>query len=116
MKEVCSESIRGCEREPLYAFKLKSGATEDSTTKDGETYKFCLKHAFLESIRHTYWSNEKQDFVPNFMVHNAGLLGIFRKRIIFEIFAQEILKLVFENHRENPKVFGAKTIESGDVI
>ncbi len=116
MKKNCTENIRGCERNPEYSFKLSSKITEDRTTKFQETYYFCLKHAFLESIRHTYWSNKQQNFISNFVAHNMGLSGIFSRRKIFEYFAQEILKIVFENHKDNPKVFGVKTLENGDVI
>ncbi|HIJ99145.1 TPA: hypothetical protein H1005_04325 [archaeon] len=116
MEKYCSEKIRGCERNPEFSFKLNSNITEDKTTKVHETYYFCLKHVFLESIRHTYWSNEQQNFISNFSVHNRGLSGIFSRRKIFDYFAQEILKLVFKNHKDNPKVFGVKTLDSGDII
>ncbi len=115
-KDLCAEKIRGCEKTPEYVFKLKSGITEDITTKYGESYDFCLKHAFLESIRNTYWSEKEQAFVSNFAVSERGLKGIFKKRKIFEYFGQEILRLVFENLKDNVKVFAAKTLESGEVI
>ena len=112
----CSEQIRGCEKNAEYKFKLKSPATEDSTLLHGGTYEFCLKHTFLESIRHTYWSEKEQKFVNNFSVSDFGLKGLFKSRIIFELFAKNILELVFSAQKGNPKVFAAKTLQDGQKI
>ena len=115
-KQTCFENTRGCEKNPEYVFKLISSATEDPTVKKGESYNFCLKHTFLEAIRHTYWNEKEQKFLPNFSVRNMGLKGILSKRKIFEYFAEEILSLVFQNLKDNAKVFGPKTLESGEKI
>ena len=112
----CFEGIRGCEKEAQYKFRLRTNATEDSTVEFGETYDFCLKHAFLESVRHTYWSEQGQKFITNFSVSDFGLKGLFKKRIIFELFALNILKLVYAKCKDNLKVFGTKTLSSGEVI
>ncbi len=115
-KAFCAEKVRGCEKTPEYVFKLKSNLTADITTELGASYNFCLKHAFLESIRHTYWSEKAQGFVSNFSVSEIGLKGLFKKRRIFEYFAQEILKLIFQNLKDNQKVFTAKTSENGETV
>ena len=112
----CFENIRGCEKTSQYKFRLRSSATEDSTVQSGKTYEFCLKHAFLESIRHTYWSEKAQKFITNFSVNNFGFKAFFKKRLIFELFGLNILELVYSKSRDNPKVFSAKTLENGETI
>lgn len=112
----CFENIRGCEKEAQYKFKLRSNLTEDSTLQSGKTYEFCLKHAFLESVRHTYWSEKGQKFIANFLVSDFGLKGLFKRRIIFELFALNILQLIYDKSKDTLKVFGTKTLPSGETI
>lgn len=112
----CFESIRGCEKISQYKFRLKSGATEDSTVQSGKTYEFCLKHAFLESVRHTYWSEKEQKFIINFSARDFGFKAFFKKRLIFELFALNILELVYSKSRDNPKVFAEKILANGETI
>ena len=112
----CFENIRGCDRMAEYKFRLKSSATEDSTVQYGKTYEFCLKHAFLESVRHAYWGEKEQKFIINFSVSDFGFKGLFKKRVIFELFAQNILELIYSKSRDNPKVFSAKTLANGETI